>query len=172
MEAGMVQFINRCESPIGGLLIASNGEAITGLWFEGQKYFADTLEREHEEADIQIFRQTKEWLGAYFAGINPGAVPPVMLEGSLFRMTVWGILMGIPYGSAITYKEIGARVASKLGLGHMSAQAVGGAVGHNPVSIMVPCHRVLGSDGRLTGYAGGLDKKAYLLRLEGIRYKI
>ncbi|MGP1419319.1 MAG: methylated-DNA--[protein]-cysteine S-methyltransferase [Sphaerochaetaceae bacterium] len=168
----MVQFINRCESPIGGLLIASNGEAITGLWFEGQKYFADTLEREHEEADIQIFRQTREWLGAYFAGINPGAVPPVTLEGSLFRMTVWGILMGIPYGSAITYKEIGARVASKLGLGHMSAQAVGGAVGHNPVSIMVPCHRVLGSDGRLTGYAGGLDKKAYLLRLEGIRYKI
>ncbi len=167
----MVQFINRCESPIGGLLIASNGEAITGLWFEGQKYFADTLEREHEEADIQIFRQTREWLGAYFAGINPGAVPPVTLEGSLFRMTVWGILMGIPYGSAITYKEIGARVASKLGLGHMSAQAVGGAVGHNPVSIMVPCHRVLGSDGRLTGYAGGLDKKAYLLRLEGIRYK-
>lgn len=158
-------------SPIGEMTMASDGTHLTGLWFNGQKYFGSTLEREHKnlpgdggEKGIPVFAQTKKWLDAYFAGNRPASRPPLAPRGSAFRQQVWEILMEIPYGETVTYGEIAGKMSGG-GIG-MSAQAVGGAVGHNPISIIIPCHRVLGSSGQLTGYAGGLDKKEYLLKLE------
>ena len=155
-------------SPLGNLTLAADGDALTGVWFEGQKYFASTLHGIHAEADLPLFRQCREWLDRYFAGHNPGATPPVRLHGTPFRMAVWEILKRIPYGETVTYGDIARQMARLAGKPHMSAQAVGSAVGHNPVSIFVPCHRVVGTNGSLTGYAGGLDIKERLLRLEGV----
>lgn len=147
-------------SPLGEILLAANDNGLTGLWFYGAKYFAADLEDERTEKLTPVLRQTLCWLDIYFSGSEPDFMPPLELHGSDFRRRVWAELAKIPYGETVTYGEI----AKKLGV--KSAQAVGGAVGHNPVSIIVPCHRVLGADGSLTGYAGGTDKKARLLELE------
>lgn len=147
-------------SPAGEILLAANDNGLTGLWFYGAKYFAADLEDERTEKLTPVLRQTLRWLDIYFSGSEPDFMPPLELHGSDFRRRVWAELAKIPYGETVTYGEI----AKKLGV--KSAQAVGRAVGHNPVSIIVPCHRVLGADGSLTGYAGGTDKKARLLELE------
>ena len=148
------------DSPLGGITLASDGEALTGLWFDGQKYFADTLDAEHEEQPLPVFDEAVRWLDLYFGGEVPDFTPKLSPRGSAFRRRVWDALLAIPYGHTTTYGEI----AKKLGC--KSAQAVGGAVGRNPVSLLIPCHRVLGADGSLTGYAGGVDKKHSLLALE------
>lgn len=147
-------------SPLGEILLAANDNGLTGLWFYGAKYFAADLEDARTEKLTPVLRQTLRWLDTYFSDSEPDFMPPLELRGSDFRRRVWAELAKIPYGETVTYGEI----AKKLGV--KSAQAVGGAVGHNPVSIIVPCHRVLGADGSLTGYAGGMDKKARLLELE------
>lgn len=154
------------ESPLGPLTAASDGENLTGLWFDGQKYFAAGLDPEHEEKILPVFEETGRWLGLYFRGEIPDFVPPLRLKGTAFQMAVWGILLTIPYGETMTYGEIARKIASAQGLARMSAQAVGGAVGHNPVSLIVPCHRVVGADGSLTGYAGGVERKRRLLMIE------
>lgn len=161
-----MQYINHYESPLGSITLGSDGENLTGLWFDDQKYFASTLCEETAEKDLTIFTQTKQWLDIYFNGQNPGFTPQLKLSGSDFRIAVWEILKEIPYGHIMTYSEIAHRIALIKGIDKMSAQAVGGAVGHNPISIIVPCHRVVGSNGSLTGYAGGIDKKLKLLTLE------
>ena len=154
------------ESPLGPLTAASDGENLTGLWFDGQKYFAAGLDPEHVEKNLPVFEETGRWLGLYFKGEIPDCVPPLRLKGTAFQMAVWEILLTIPYGETMTYGEIARKLASAQGLARMSAQAVGGAVGHNPVSLIVPCHRVVGSDGSLTGYAGGVERKRRLLMIE------
>lgn len=161
-----MQYIQKYHSPLGDITMASNGQELTGLWFDKQKYFADTLVPEYVEKNLPIFDQARHWLTVYFRGEIPNFTPPLSMQGSPFRLAVWDILKGIPYGKTITYGEIAASVAKQSGRTTMSAQAVGGAVGHNPISIIVPCHRVVGSNGSLTGYAGGLDKKIKLLTIE------
>lgn len=159
------------DSPLGGITMASDGESLSGLWFDGQKYFGAGLAADEEEQTesgeiLPVFEETKKWLDIYFDGKEPDFTPRLHLQGSPFRMEVWEILLKIPYGKTTTYKEIAERVAAQRGIPSMSAQAVGGAVGHNPISIIVPCHRILGTDGSLTGYAGGVEKKKSLLALE------
>ncbi|MCD8326007.1 MAG: methylated-DNA--[protein]-cysteine S-methyltransferase [Lachnospiraceae bacterium] len=153
-------------SPLGELTLAADEQALTGLWFVGQKYDADTLQGDHEEKSLPIFDQTAQWLDIYFFGKEPDFMPPLSLNGSPFQTAVWEILKEIPYGRIRTYGEIAAEIARQRGIPRMSAQAVGSAVGHNPISILVPCHRVVGANGSLTGYAGGMDRKAELLKLE------
>lgn len=160
-------FTYHYDSPLGGMTAASDGEALTGLWFDGQKYFPEELSRECAGKDLPVFTRTAKWLDIYFSGKEPGFVPALRLESTGFRLTVWKILQRIPYGQTMTYGEIAREIAGQSGLPRMSAQAVGGAVGHNPVSLIIPCHRVVGRNGSLTGYAGGLDRKAWLLELEG-----
>ena len=161
------------DSPLGGITMASDGESLSGLWFDGQKYFGAGLAADEEEQTesgeiLPVFEETKKWLDIYFDGKEPDFTPRFHLQGSPFRMEVWEILLKIPYGKTTTYKEIAERVAAQRGIPSMSAQAVGGAVGHNPISIIVPCHRILGTDGSLTGYAGGVEKKKSLLSLENV----
>lgn len=156
-------------SPLGDILIAGNETGITGLWIEGQKYTEKTMPEGMAENDnIPILCEGVRWLSAYFAKKNPPisglALSP---KGSEFRKTVWKILTEIPYGEVVSYGDVAKECAKRMGKDKMSAQAVGGAVGHNPISIIIPCHRVVGSNGSLTGYAGGLDKKLFLLRHEG-----
>ena len=154
-------------SPLGGITLASNGEALTSLWFDGQKNFPhNKLISESTEAELPIFVQTCKWLDMYFDGKIPDFTPPISLHTTPFRKTVYDILLTIPYGQTMTYGEIARILAEKQGVECMSAQAVGSAVGHNPISIIVPCHRIVGANGNLTGYAGGLDKKIALLKLE------
>lgn len=153
-----------CE--LGRITLASDGSSITGLWFEGQKYYAVSLGEEHEEKGLPVFEQAKRWLDIYFSGREPGFTPPLALRGTPFRKEVWAILLTISYGQTCTYGEIAAKLAQKRHIPRMSSRAVGAAVGHNPVSLIVPCHRVIGADGSLTGYAGGLERKKRLLALE------
>jgi methylated-DNA-[protein]-cysteine S-methyltransferase len=150
-------------SPLGDILLAGDGEGLTGLWFVGQKYYGETLGDETEDSPgLPLWDAVSEWLDAYFAGRRPGVGDlPLAPGGSAFRRSVWKELLAIPYGEITTYGDIARRIGCK------SAQAVGGAVGHNPISIIIPCHRVVGRDGSLTGYAGGLDRKRKLLELEG-----
>ena len=157
------------ESPIGRMLLAADDTGLTGLWFEGQKYFARCLDRESEEKELPVFAEAKRWLDIYFSGKEPDFTPPLHFIGTDFQKEVWEILCAIPYGQTMTYGAIADRLAKKRGLSRMSAQAVGGAVGHNNLSIIVPCHRVVGSDGSLTGYAGGIERKTFLLNLENAR---
>ena len=164
-----MDFTHRFNSPLGGITLASDGEALTGLWFDGQKYFAASLEKEHEERMLPVFDLAYKWLNLYFSGSEPGFLPPLLMRATEFRKTVWEILLSIPYGKTMTYGEIADRIAAGRGLSRMSAQAVGGAVAHNAISLMIPCHRVVGMDGSLTGYAGGLEKKIWLLELEKIK---
>lgn len=162
-----MQYTTTYCSPLGSITPAADGEALTGLWFEGQKYYALYLDKEHEEKDLPVFQQAGEWLDIYFSGRAPGFTPPLRFTGSAFQNEVWAILAAIPYGKTRTYGDIARELAKKRGLAHMSAQAVGGAVGKNEISIIVPCHRVVGANGSLTGYAGGIAKKVELLKLEG-----
>ena len=159
----------RYASPIGGLLLAADGQGLTGLWLDGEKYFAKGLPQTHEAGDTPALQAAVRWLDLYFDGRRPQFTPPLHPIGTPFQMKVWRILLEIPYGKTTTYGAIAARIAREEGKARMSAQAVGGAVGHNPISVIVPCHRVLGADGSLTGYAGGIDKKRYLLALEGVK---
>lgn len=164
-----MQYVYKYSSPLGGMTLASDGDTLTGAWFDGQKYYGVTLCGDACEAELPIFGEAAAWLDRYFRGERPGAVPAVRLEGSAFRMAVWDILRQIHYGEVVTYGQIADAIAHSRGMASMSAQAVGGAVGHNPVSIFVPCHRVVGGDGGLTGYAGGIDRKVRLLEIEGHR---
>jgi len=158
-----MQYKMRYSSPLGEMLLACDEKGLTGAWFSGQKYFAAGLDENALECEHEHLSSAARWLDIYFSGRDPGFSPKIHVTGSGFRMKVWNELMHIPYGEVSTYGEI----ARRMGKEKMSAQAVGGAVGHNRISVIIPCHRVLGSDGSLTGYAGGTDKKLELLRLEG-----
>lgn len=147
-------------------MLAADGTGLRGLWFDGQKYFARDLSAERIEQNTPALTEAKRWLDIYFAGKEPDFLPPLHPTGSAFRQSVWEILLKIPYGQTITYGDIARQLAAKRGLANMSAQAVGGAVGHNKISVIIPCHRVVGTNGSLTGYAGGIDKKIRLLKLE------
>ena len=155
------------QSPLGGITLASDGDAIVGIWFDGQKFFAETLEEEHQEKDLPVFQDAFRWLDLYFSGEIPDFTLPLNLRGTYFRRQVWQALLTIPYGQMVTYGDLAKRIAIQRGVAHMSSRAIGGAVGHNPIGIVIPCHRVVGSDDTLTGYAAGLKKKTKLLELEG-----
>ena len=159
-------FIQYYDSPLGRILLAADEIGLTGLWFEGQKYYAAQLPEAHTEQETPILAEAKRWLDIYFTGKEPDFLPPLHPIGSAFRQAVWEILLQIPYGQTMTYGEIARRMAAQKGLARMSAQAVGSAVGHNEISVIIPCHRVVGTNGSLTGYAGGIDKKMRLLELE------
>ena len=159
-------YINHYHSSLGSITLASSGEALAGLWFEGQKYYPQNLVAESSKVKLPIFTETVKWLDIYFSEKEPGFTPPISLHTTPFRKAVYDILLTIPYGQTMTYGEIASILAEQQGVERMSAQAVGSAVGHNPFSIIIPCHRVVGADGSLTGYAGGLDKKSALLKLE------
>ena len=168
-------FTASCASPLGGIVLAADEIGLTGLWFTGAKYFGAGLPASATEADTPILAEARRWLDIYFAGQCPAVLPPLHPSGSPFRRAVWDILLTIPYGETTTYGAIAQQLAAQRGLKqlaaqrglkHLSAQAVGGAVGHKPISILIPCHRVIGADGSLTGYAGGIEKKHALLKLE------
>ena len=161
-----MEYTRHYDSPLGGITLASDGEALTGLWFDGQKHFAATLDPEHKERALPVFEQTEAWLEAYFSGKRPDFTPTLRPKGSDFRRTVWELLLALPCGQTTTYGKLAAALEARTGR-RVSARAVGGAVGHNPISLIIPCHRVLGADGSLTGYAAGAERKLYLLRLEG-----
>lgn len=150
-------------SPLGQILLSAQDGALTGVWFMGAKYCGPELSSDCREREIAVLTSTKRWLDVYFSGREPDFLPPLRLIGSPFQQAVWALLQQIPYGQTVTYGALAKRVAPGR---KMSAQAVGGAVGRNPISILVPCHRVVGSDGSLTGYASGLDRKRFLLELE------
>ncbi|MBM6972000.1 methylated-DNA--[protein]-cysteine S-methyltransferase [Mordavella massiliensis] len=158
--------MNHYHSPLGTILLAADDTGLTGLWFEGQKYFAQGLDKETEEKELSVFQATRRWLDVYFSGQAPDFQVPLHFQGTTFQKEVWKILLSIPYGETTTYGAIAKQLAAKRGLPHLSAQAVGSAVGHNKISIIVPCHRVIGADGSLTGYAGGIWRKEKLLALE------
>ena len=156
-----MNFLYRYDSPIGPLTMESDGESLIGLWFDGQKF-----NEAREDKYLPVFSATARWLDFYFGGVQPDFTPPISLRDSEFRREVWNLLLTIPYGKTTTYGELAAQIAKTRGMAKMSAQAIGGAVGHNPVPIIVPCHRVVGKNGTLTGYGGGLEKKKFLLALE------
>lgn len=162
-------YSTRYDSPLGTISMAADGQRLVGIWIEGQKYFAATVRADiPQKDDLPLFVQAKEWLDAYFSGKKPAiSLLPLAPSGSDFRKSVWDMLCEIPYGEVTTYGEIARKLTTRANKS-MSAQAVGGAVGHNPISIIIPCHRVVGTNGSLTGYAGGIDKKIALLRLEGV----
>ncbi len=162
----MMTYIYHYHSPFGGVTVSSSDEKITGLWFDGQKYFGNTLPKDYKEKNLPVFEETKKWLDIYFSGRAPDFTPPIKIETTPFRKTVWEIMLTIPYGQTMTYGEIAGRIAKQRGFAKMSAQAVGGAVGHNSISLIIPCHRVVGANGSLTGYAGGIEKKVKLLTME------
>ena len=160
-----MDWIRHVDSPLGGITLASDGEALTGLWFDGQKHFAEALTDDGGEKALAVFDETERWLAQYFSGREPDFTPPLRLRGTPFRRRVWEQLRAIPYGETVSYAQLAQRLAEGGG-GKLSARAVGGAVGRNPISLIVPCHRVVGADGSLRGYAGGLEKKEKLLALE------
>lgn len=153
-------------SPLGPITLACDEDAIIGSWFNGQRYFGNILPEQTEQKEQPLFADAKRWLDVYFSGRAPDFLPPLRYNSTPFRKTVCEIMLTIPYGRTMTYGEIAAEIARQQGLEKMSAQAVGGAVGHNEISIIIPCHRVVGTNGSLTGYAGGIDKKGKLLELE------
>jgi methylated-DNA-[protein]-cysteine S-methyltransferase len=162
-----MDFISHYDSPIGRMTMASDGTHLIGLWFDGQKHFASTLDKECEERDdLPFFDQTCRWLDIYFSGSVPDFTPALLLRANVFRRRVWEILLTIPYGHTMTYGEIARNIARERNLTSMSAQAVGSAVSHNPISLIIPCHRVIGANGSLTGYAGGIERKKWLLEME------
>jgi methylated-DNA-[protein]-cysteine S-methyltransferase len=165
-----MEYIQKISSPIGTLIVSSDGTNITGLWIEGQKYFARTLEKDAFEKNLPIFERVREWLDIYFYGKRPDFMPPLMPKGSSFQKSIWDILCKIPYGQTTTYGVIADEYEQVNNGKPTSARAVGGAVGHNPISILIPCHRVVGKNNDLTGYAGGLHRKRELLKLEGVEY--
>lgn len=170
MIGELMYYYDAYHSPVGKLTVASDEHSIVGLWLDGQKYYMDVLEgKEYREKETEAIKLAKNWLDRYFNGEQPQPYElPIELIGSDFRKQVWTILSEIPYGKVITYGDIAKRIAEQKGAKKMSAQAVGGAVGRNPISIIVPCHRVVGADGSLTGYSGGVKVKTKLLELEGV----
>ena len=163
-------------SPLGDIMLAGTNSHLTGLWFKNQKYFMANLPEnaiplENNDPLPHALSESRRWLNIYFSGINPDFLPPLKLNGTPFQIEVWEILKNIPYGQTMTYGEIASMIAKQRELSSMSAQAVGNAVGRNPISIIVPCHRVIGANGSLTGYAGGIERKCALLNLEKIPYK-
>ena len=154
-----MDFVCHYSSPLGGITLAGSGDSLTGLWFDGQAHFAASLDNLGEEGWLPVFDDAFRWLDSYFGGYVPSLTPQLDLRGTPFQQVVWRALLDLPYGDTLTYGELARQLNS-------SARAVGGAVGRNPVSLIVPCHRVVGADGCLTGYAGGLDRKARLLELE------
>ncbi|MDR0390066.1 MAG: methylated-DNA--[protein]-cysteine S-methyltransferase [Spirochaetaceae bacterium] len=163
-----MEYIHKIKSPIGTLTVSSDGQNVSGLWIEGQKYFAQTLGKNVFEQNLPIFENIRDWLDIYFSGKEPDFIPPLLPQGSPFQKLVWNNLCKIPYGQTTTYGEIAEQIELENKDKHTSARAVGGAIGHNPISILIPCHRVIGKDGNLTGYAGGITAKIKLLNLEGI----
>ena len=161
-----MEYTHHHDSPLGGILLTSDGSALTGLWFDGQKNYAGFLDAGHKEELLPAFITAERWLDVYFSGRCPDFMPPLKMKGTEFQKAVWSILLTIPYGATMTYGEIASKMAPRNGLSKMSAQAIGGAVGHNPISLIIPCHRVIGADGSLRGYAGGVEKKLWLLELE------
>ena len=155
-------------SPLGGMTLVSDGTALVGLYFDGQKYAAEGLDATRTQKNLPIFEEARRWLDVYFSGRKPDFTPPTAPAGTAFQQSVWEILRTIPYGETTTYGAIARRIEQNTGR-RMSAQAVGGAVGRNPISILIPCHRVVGTNGSLTRYAGGIDKKECLLQWEGAR---
>lgn len=162
-----MEYLHTCPTPLGEVTLSGDGEALTGLWFQGQKYFGSTLSGEETEKPLPLFDRTEEWLTLYFSGRDPGFLPPLRPRGTPFQRRVWGLLQRIPYGQTATYGDLARQLARETG-GPSSPRAVGGAVGRNPISLLIPCHRVLGAGDSLTGYAGGLDRKSRLLELEGV----
>ncbi len=160
-------YTGRYDSPLGEITLACDGEAIVGLWFSGQRHYGSGLPDEAEMREHPLLTEARRWLDVYFSGREPGFLPPLRCDVTPFRRRVCEIMLTIPYGQTMRYGEIAALLAREAGIEKMSAQAVGGAVGHNPISIMIPCHRVVGANGDLTGYGGGLDRKLALLTLEG-----
>ena len=160
------------DSPLGGITLASDGEALVGLWFDGQQHFADTLENEHQEKILPTIREACRWLDIYFSGQKPGFTPEIKPRGTEFRRRVWKTLTAIPYGNTITYGDIARMLARETGCKKMSARAIGGAVSHNPISLIIPCHRVVMKDGSIcTGFAfGGADAQRALLLSEGVGF--
>lgn len=161
-----MEYIHYYDSPLGRLTLVSNEQALKGLWFDRQKYSDAVNPADYEKKELPVFAQADRWLALYFSGREPDFLPPLAPEGTPFRKAVWEILLTIPYGETMTYGEIAQEMAKQRGVSRMAARAVGGAVGHNPISIMIPCHRVIGADGSLTGFAGGLAVKEKLLRME------
>lgn len=161
-----MEYTHRYDSPLGGITMASDGLALTGLWFDGQKYYAAGLDSEHRPGRLPAFDLTDRWLDEYFNGREPAFTPPLHMKTTAFRRAVWELLLTVPYGETVTYGQLAARLAAERGLPRVSARAVGGAVGHNAIALIIPCHRVVGADGSLTGYAGGVDKKRRLLTME------
>ena len=161
-------YTSRCPSPLGEILLAADDQGLTGLWFvENQRHLGLGLSPDAEERPSPFFDEARRWLDIYFTGRDPDFTPTLHLTGPDFRVRVGGILLTIPYGQTVTYGEIAAQIAGERGLARMSARAVGGAVAKNPISLIVPCHRVVGAGGSLTGYGGGVDRKIALLKLEG-----
>ena len=163
-------YMTHYKSPIGDILLASKNDKLIGLWIENQKSYLSNFKEEIKEVDnIEILIKTKKWLDSYFNGEKPNIkeldIEPI---GSDFRKSVWKILIDIPYGKVITYNDIAKKIAKERGIKKMSAQAVGGAVGNNPISIIIPCHRVIGTNGSLIGYTGGIKIKKYLLEHEKV----
>lgn len=163
------------DSPLGKLTAISDGEALLGLWFVGQKfekYGWKMCEELVEWPELAVFEQTRQWLRAYFLGKSPEVMPLLRPKGTAFQQEVWELLQTIPAGTTVTYGALAQQIAKRRGQEHFSAQAIGGAVGRNPISLLIPCHRVVGSDGSLTGYAGGVERKQALLQLEGVDIQI
>lgn len=166
----VTDYICHYQSPLGNITLASDGEALTGLWFDGQRHFAAGLSvNKIEQPDLAVFEETKRWLDCYFGGKPPAFTPHLTPRGTDFQREVWQVLLTISYGTTMTYGQVSTIVARRLGRNTMSAQAVGNAVSRNPISIIIPCHRVVGADGNLVGYAAGLDRKIRLLTLEKTR---
>ena len=163
-----MEYIQKIKSPIGILTVSSDSKNISGLWIEGQKYFVKTLGKDVLKQNLPIFENVRNWLDIYFSGKEPNFIPPFMLKGSPFQESIWADLCKIPYGQTTTYGELAKQFELKNKGKHMSARAIGSAVGHNPISILIPCHRVMGKNGNPTGYAGGIATKIKLLQLEGI----
>ena len=168
--SGKVYYKTTIESPIGKITLGSDGESLVGLWIDGQRYFGDTVPNEMLLNDnLNVFTITKDWLNRYFDGMKPQISElPLAPIGGEFRQIVWKVLTEIPYGKVITYGELAQKIAKQRGIEKMSAQAVGGAVGRNPISIIIPCHRVVGANGNLTGFSGGIQMKQQLLQHEGV----
>lgn len=167
-----MKYFSEYYAPLSKILLISDGESLTGLYFCKQKYLPDNLKYAKANKNLEIFKQTKHWLDLYFSGISPNFTPALKFIDTEFRMQIWNFLLTIPFGQTITYGKIAKVMAEKRGIKKMSAQAIGGAVAHNPIAIIVPCHRVLGTRNKLTGYAGGLDKKKWLLKNEKIYFTI
>lgn len=154
-------------SPLGQMTMSSDGCNLTGLWFDGQKHFGSTLQPNAvRDGSLPLFGEVCHWLDIYFSGLEPGFMPPLHFRSSDFRMLVWRLLLTVPYASTTTYGSLAHIVAQEMGVGSMSPQAVAGAVARNPISLIIPCHRVIASDGALAGYAAGLQRKQRLLLLE------